>query len=96
MRMPNCLLPYYSSTAASHCNSLAAMLTPLCFFPSLSLCNPSLSFLLPPSNSWDKRMRNVDVVDDYHSEKKEVLAAQGSNFKFTFGDYIVKILVRRK
>jgi hypothetical protein len=44
-------------------------------------------------NEWDRKIPNVDVVDDYHSEKAEVLAAQGSNFKFSFGDYIVKILL---
>jgi len=28
-------------------------------------------------NEWDKKIPNVDVVDDYHSEKAEILKAQG-------------------
>jgi hypothetical protein len=36
---------------------------------------------------------NLDVVDDYRSERKEVKAAQGSSFPFSFGDYVVKSLI---
>ena len=38
-------------------------------------------------------MRNIDIVDDYKSEKIEVKRAQGQNFSFTFGDYVVKSLI---
>jgi len=32
-------------------------------------------------------------VDDYRNEKKEIQARQGRNFPFSFGDYVVKILM---
>jgi len=35
----------------------------------------------------------LDVVDDYRSEKSQILACQGPNFPFSYGDYIVKILM---
>jgi hypothetical protein len=44
-------------------------------------------------NDWDIKIPNVDVVDDYHSERAEVLKAQGRDFKFSFGDYVVKTLL---
>jgi len=44
-------------------------------------------------NEWDRKIVNVDCCDDYHTEKEEVLKAQGRNFRFTFADYIVKILL---
>ena len=44
-------------------------------------------------NKWDAAIKNVDVVDDYVSERKEILRAQGSHFKFSFGDYVVKMLL---
>lgn len=31
-------------------------------------------------NDWDKTLANVDVVDDYHSERAEILKAQGMCF----------------
>ncbi|CAF3358510.1 unnamed protein product, partial [Rotaria sp. Silwood2] len=34
-----------------------------------------------------------DVVDNYESEKEEILAVQGKSFPFSFGDYVVKILM---
>ena len=44
-------------------------------------------------NNFDRTMKNLDVVDDYRSEKNEVLKARGHNFSFTFGDYVVKSLI---
>ncbi|CAF2584669.1 unnamed protein product [Rotaria sp. Silwood2] len=44
-------------------------------------------------NDWDKRIPNLDVVDDYRNEKKEIQALQGKQFPFSFGDYVVKILM---
>jgi hypothetical protein len=44
-------------------------------------------------NKCDKKLTNVDVVDDYASESAEISKAQGSKYKFTYGDYIVKILI---
>jgi hypothetical protein len=37
-------------------------------------------------NNWDRTIPNLDVVDDYKSEKKEILACQGKSFPFSFGD----------
>ncbi|UJR11808.1 hypothetical protein I4U23_015988 [Adineta vaga] len=44
-------------------------------------------------NDWDKIIPNLDVVQDYRREKKQILACQGKGFPFSFGDYIVKILM---
>lgn len=44
-------------------------------------------------NTVDKVAPNVDVLDDYVSERNEVLAAQGNDFPFTEGDYVVKTLL---
>ena len=44
-------------------------------------------------NDWDNNIANLDVLDDYESEKKLVLAANDSKFEFTFSDYIGKILL---
>ncbi|CAF1260566.1 unnamed protein product [Rotaria sordida] len=44
-------------------------------------------------NDWDKKIPNLDVVDDYRNEKKEIQALQGKDFPFSFGDYVVKILM---
>ncbi|CAF2097020.1 unnamed protein product [Rotaria magnacalcarata] len=44
-------------------------------------------------NEWDTKIPNLDVVDDYRSEKREILKCQGTDFPFSFGDYIVKILL---
>ncbi|CAF3321160.1 unnamed protein product [Rotaria socialis] len=44
-------------------------------------------------NDWDRKIPNLDVVDDYRNEKKEIQARQGKNFPFSFGDYVVKILM---
>jgi hypothetical protein len=37
-------------------------------------------------NDWDKKISNLDVVDDYRNEKKEIQARQGKDFPFSFGD----------
>jgi hypothetical protein len=44
-------------------------------------------------NSWDVNIPRLDVVDDYRNEKIEVLRAMGRSHPFSYGDYIVKILV---
>ncbi len=44
-------------------------------------------------NRWDVEIPRLDVVDDYTNERKEVQRAQGRQFAFTFGDYVVKILL---
>ncbi|KAJ3018844.1 UNVERIFIED_CONTAM: hypothetical protein HDU68_010955 [Siphonaria sp. JEL0065] len=44
-------------------------------------------------NEWDKRIPAIDVVDDYYSERKEILAVQGSQFPFSRGDWVCKMLL---
>jgi hypothetical protein len=38
-------------------------------------------------------MHNLDVIDDYRSERAEIQRVRGANFPFSFGDYIVKALL---
>ena len=44
-------------------------------------------------NRLDKKIPNVDVLDDYRSERAEILAVQGKNFPFSYGDYVAKTLI---
>ena len=44
-------------------------------------------------SQWDKAMMNVDVVDDYKTEREEVRRNKGHNFPFSFGDYVAKALL---
>jgi hypothetical protein len=44
-------------------------------------------------NDIDETVPRVDCVDDYTSEKQEVLGVQGSEFPFSYGDYIIKALL---
>ncbi|CAF3545209.1 unnamed protein product [Rotaria socialis] len=44
-------------------------------------------------SQWDRSMVNVDVVDDYKTEREEVRRTQGPNYPFSFGDYVVKALI---
>jgi hypothetical protein len=37
-------------------------------------------------NEWDKKIPNLDVADDYRSEREEIHKAQGKDFPFSFGD----------
>lgn len=61
-----------------------------------------VSFLLCTDDSqcvdylegWDKTMENVDVTDDYETEKAKIRRCQkDENYPFTYDDYIVKALV---
>lgn len=51
--------------------------------------NSSMAYL----NEIDRIIPSVDVNDDYLSEKREVQIAQGPNYAFSFGDYVVKTLL---
>lgn len=44
-------------------------------------------------NDLDKKVDRLDVIDDYDSERAEVLKVQGKNFPFSRGDYIMKMLL---
>lgn len=43
-------------------------------------------------NDIDRLYQQVDVTDDYLTEKRQIQGVQGSKFKFSYGDYIVKLL----
>ncbi|KAJ3044286.1 hypothetical protein HDV00_002606 [Rhizophlyctis rosea] len=44
-------------------------------------------------NEWDNIIQNLDVVDDYYSERSEILRVQGPSFPFSRGDWVCKILL---
>ena len=45
----------------------------------------SVSYL----NRWDRELKNLDVIDDYNSERKEIRKKNGSKYRFSYGDYVV-------
>lgn len=49
----------------------------------------SVSYL----NEWDRMIRNLDVIDDFRSEREEIKREKGSHARFSFGDYVVKSLI---
>lgn len=44
-------------------------------------------------NYIDTIIPGLDVVDDYQSELREIRKVQGKDFRFSFGDYVVKVLL---
>lgn len=44
-------------------------------------------------NKIDKIAEHVDVVDDYISEREEILSVQGVDFPYSHGDHILKMLL---
>ena len=43
---------------------------------------------------WDKQMQNIDVTDDFHTERARIRECQKNDaYPFSDGDYIVKALV---
>ena len=44
-------------------------------------------------DKWDREIRNLDVVDDYRSEREQVKKAKGNRCVFSYGDYVVKSLI---
>ena len=44
-------------------------------------------------NEWDLKIRNLDVIDDFRSEREEIKKEKGSHIRFSFGDYVVKSLI---
>jgi hypothetical protein len=63
------------------------------FFPVVIMACTDNDDEIAWMNGLDDEAPNVDVVDDYFTEKKEIQAIQGSGFKFTRGDYVVKTLL---
>ena len=62
------------------------------FYVSFLACSDQ-EFDIGYLNDLDKSIPNVDVLDDYNSELKEVQNAQGKEFRYTFGDHIVRLLL---
>ena len=52
----------------------------------IELCVLFLKSVFRYLNNWDKKIPNLDVADDYRSEREEIHKAQGKNFPFSFGD----------
>ena len=44
-------------------------------------------------NGIDSKISALDVIDDFDSEKAQVLKAQGENFQYTFGLHVVRLLL---
>jgi hypothetical protein len=44
-------------------------------------------------NEWDIKMINVDVTDDFKTERDKIRRFRGPHYPFSKGDYIVKALV---
>ncbi len=65
--------------------------TPLTYMTFLA-CTDDLQAVNYLSH-WDKSIPNLDVVDDFRSERADIQRARGPNFPFSFGDYIVKALL---
>lgn len=42
-------------------------------------------------NRWDIEIANLDVIDDYVSERTEIWRAQGRQFVFGYADYVIKL-----
>ncbi|CAF1651012.1 unnamed protein product, partial [Didymodactylos carnosus] len=61
-------------------------------YVSFLTCTNNLDDVKYLSN-WDKNIPNVDVLDDYRSERAEVQRVRGNNFSFSYGDYIAKAIL---
>jgi len=62
------------------------------FFISFLACSDNASDI-GYLNKLDNQIPGIDTLDDYQSELKEVLRAQGRGFKYTHGDHIVRLLL---
>lgn len=60
-----------------------------------------VSFLLCTDNphsveylrEWDRTMENVDVTDDFITEREKIRQCCGDNYHFSHGDYVIKALI---
>ena len=62
------------------------------FFVSFLACSDNESEI-GYLNELDNTIPNIDTLDDYLSEKKEVINAQGNLFSYTYADHIVRLLL---
>lgn len=44
-------------------------------------------------NDVEKKCKRVDVIDDFATEKSEILKVQGKDFTYTIGDHILKMIL---
>jgi hypothetical protein len=44
-------------------------------------------------NKWDREIFNLDVIDDFNSERKEIKRKKGLNHSFSYGDYVAKCMI---
>ena len=44
-------------------------------------------------NILDKKVKNVDTLDDYISEKREVQSVQGKSYNYSLGDHVARLLL---
>ncbi|KAJ3244421.1 hypothetical protein HDU77_009906, partial [Chytriomyces hyalinus] len=44
-------------------------------------------------NEWDTSIADVDVVDDFYTERRQIKAVQGPQFPFSRGDWVCKMLL---
>ena len=62
-------------------------------FVSFLLCNDDrsgVSYL----DEWDRTMMNVDLSDDYQSEREKIRRChENRTYPFSYGDYVIKVLV---
>ena len=58
-------------------------------FLACSDCDRDVEYL----NKLDKKVKNVDTLDDYLSERKEVINAQRKNFSYSLGDHTARLLL---
>ena len=73
--------------------TLVRLRVPAARFPiTFALCTSDES-VVEFYNLLDRELAHVDVVDDYRSERAQVVAAQGRHFPFSRGDYVAKLLL---
>lgn len=61
-------------------------------FITIALCTGDDS-VVSMYNGLDSGIPRVDVMDDYRSERQEVLSVQGRRFPFSKSDYLVKMIM---
>ncbi|CAF2911985.1 unnamed protein product [Rotaria sp. Silwood2] len=42
---------------------------------------------------WDRTMKNVDVTDDFRTERATIRQYRGCDYPFSLGDYVIKALI---
>ena len=60
---------------------------------SFIMCTDEDNIVEAYDKYFDKGIINVDIVDDYKSESRQIQKVQGKKFRFTHGDYIVKLML---